>query len=244
MEEAQKTFVETVAPLLIRQHSLDPSGPWLLVRAASRARRPRTSSSPPLGNARAMGWLADFPRARRPGYFGCRPTKRPQGACVLFVLGRGDRRRSSSHRRRRGTAVGSLGRRCRDATTRQRRRRRIDAQDCDVIAGVGTSRSPESWGKSDLHRGKGRKGDRSIASRRAGAAFSRSTSLSAFVGSTVRSTRVATRPRPRRCRSSHRCPGSAATQSQDRGADLANFFIFSSALTVCVFVTSRTGFDL
>jgi glutathione S-transferase len=62
VEEAQKTFVETVAPLLIRQHSLDPTGPWLL--SASGVEGPTAADfvlAKPLGNARAMGWLADFP---------------------------------------------------------------------------------------------------------------------------------------------------------------------------------------
>ena len=62
VEEAQKTFVETVAPLLIRQHSLDPTGPWLL--SAGGVEGPTAADfvlAKPLGNARAMGWLADFP---------------------------------------------------------------------------------------------------------------------------------------------------------------------------------------
>ena len=62
VEEAQKTFVETVAPLLIRQHSLDPTGPWLL--SAGGIEGPTAADfvlAKPLGNARAMGWLADFP---------------------------------------------------------------------------------------------------------------------------------------------------------------------------------------
>ena len=62
VEEAQKTFVETVAPLLIRQHSLCPEGPWLL--SASGVEGPTAADfvlAKPLGNARAMGWLAEFP---------------------------------------------------------------------------------------------------------------------------------------------------------------------------------------
>ena len=56
------TVVETVAPLLIRQHSLDPTGPWLL--SAGGVEGPTAADfvlAKPLGNARAMGWLADFP---------------------------------------------------------------------------------------------------------------------------------------------------------------------------------------
>ena len=47
-------------------------------------------------------------------------------------------------------------------------------------------------------------------------------------------------------RSSQRCPGSAATQAQDRGADLASFFILSRALTCVWFchLPDRRGRDL
>lgn len=62
VDDAQQVFGEKVAPALIRQHSLCPEGPWLL--SACGVQGPTAADfvlAKPLGNARAMGWLAAFP---------------------------------------------------------------------------------------------------------------------------------------------------------------------------------------
>ena len=91
VEEAQKQFLETVAPLLIRQHSLDPSGPWLL--SAGGVEGPPAADfvlAKPLGNARAMAGWRISPRSRRGSTASrnCRRMKKRMGKpCVLFFLG-------------------------------------------------------------------------------------------------------------------------------------------------------------
>ena len=64
VEEAQKTFVETVAPLLINAFPRsDGTG-----CSAGGVEGPTAADfvlAKPPGNARAMGWLADFPALRR-----------------------------------------------------------------------------------------------------------------------------------------------------------------------------------
>ena len=63
MEEAQKQFAETVAPLLIRQHSLDPTGPWLFGR---RRRGPHRGGLRPGGSLATRGSRAGSRTFRAP----------------------------------------------------------------------------------------------------------------------------------------------------------------------------------